>query len=345
MTTIRFSYVPQTGPLSGPSFVSQTERVFNELGDEINAAQDAADEALRVARSAQTTTLDAQQTAQDALFEAQKAKREVENAAEAALAARQGANHALATANTALNNAATADSKAILAQQQAAEAHDAARTAQASADEGMEKALAAINTAESAFGLARSAKGNFRIVHEADDADEYIDPDKVFFNDTVPVAHLPASYADKGGYLKIYTAEGEAGDGCILQTFYSTDGAAVFRREGQRTVVEEEDQEIIEIVTWREWIGLLDNAVIMDVDGKISEDVLPSGVVRAINGKIDPSLLPDAAPSTTTAYQVSSIAPEDTTRLWVRPSDSTLYYHNGTAWTPIVGVYAETTTP
>ena len=44
-------------------------------------------------------------------------------------------------------------------------------------------------------------------------------------------------------------------------------------------------------------------------------------------------------------YTVSATAPAVTTRLWIRPADRTLYYWNGSAWSPIVGVYAETTTP
>lgn len=40
-------------------------------------------------------------------------------------------------------------------------------------------------------------------------------------------------------------------------------------------------------------------------------------------------------------YQVAASAPTDKNLLWVRSSDHTLHYHNGSKWVPLTSVYAE----
>ena len=68
---IDFHYVPLAPePLSGPEFITQTERAFNELGVEIDNANNTANTALSTADSALATANAALQTAQEADAEA-----------------------------------------------------------------------------------------------------------------------------------------------------------------------------------------------------------------------------------------------------------------------------------
>ncbi len=316
--TTKFAYVPfAPESLSGPAFISQTERAFNELGSAMDAANTTAAQALGKAGSALATAAEALSTADNALSSAEDAGGSAAGALSAAKTAQNSADAANACADSAYDLAAsamtTAETGSAAAQTTANKALATAETARTTAEGIRDTAGQALSTAEDALSLAGVANGSFRIVTapEEMDAGEYTIPDKVFFEGTAPVAGLPAGHEAKGGYLKVYAAESENGDSRILQIFYSTDGRAVFRREGRFAAGEVEE----EILTWGRWASLPDTVVTTGDDGKIPAGALPADLARlsqvpALSDSVSSASSATAASSKAvkTAYDVATAA-------------------------------------
>lgn len=126
MALVDFHYVPLAPePLSGESFISQTEQAFNEIGVVVSDIENKVNEALEIARNAQATANDALQVAQDAS---------------------SNANNALNVANQALQEAQQAQVTANDAQRIANQALQEARQAQATADDAIARIEAVTNT-------------------------------------------------------------------------------------------------------------------------------------------------------------------------------------------------------
>lgn len=174
---IDFKYVPVSGPLAGRSFEEQTERAFNELGNNISGAYDIAQEALGYAENAQVTSNEALDTANTAIVAAQHAET-------SAVAAEDSANQALIIAQEAESAVAGAVEAATLAQDMAESAHETADHAQEMADTALANSDYATSIAISAEIQANAANsrqsGGFVVVNEPVNTTSTIDAQRVY---------------------------------------------------------------------------------------------------------------------------------------------------------------------
>lgn len=188
-----FHYVPTSGDLSGKSFEEQTERVFNELGAEIDQiSQEASDatviasQALQAAQQAETTASAAEATAQDALQRTESFQNDVTQLQAGVIAAQTTADTALAigtTANATANNALTV----------ATHAQTAADSALAVGLEADNKASNALIIAEGAATRSLNALGVYETLADAIDANAYFEEAGKYFVTNLSSQNFPVN--------------------------------------------------------------------------------------------------------------------------------------------------------
>jgi hypothetical protein len=274
-----FHYVPLTPePLSGPEFIDQTERAINELGANIDDAQNVANQAITTANNAVTT-------ANDALLEAQ-------NAGADADAAQSTANTALSTANTALADAATAISTAnnafdtaAIADSNAGDALDTANTALATAETASSVAATAgqnaeqsLMTASAALDYAERAIGIFAVTAEAVDAnEEYDGAEKLYLTNgsaDTPNANLPSDLSAPIYFEVFITDDGAS----VTQTAWDTTAQKVFTRCGS---VNDSDPDN-PVVTWTPWNSVAVPETVKNVTVEANPSGQPAGTYLVI---------------------------------------------------------------
>lgn len=194
---IDFRYVPVSPePISGISFIDQTERAINELGANIDASDELAQQAIDTANAANSTANAALQTAQGAEESAAEALAVANQAQTVAGEAVITANNAQAHANDAYDMAAIANSDASQALTIANTAQSTADAAQATATTADQNAATAISVADGAVELASNAMGVFTVTPDVEDANEhYKRAEKIFVTNiepTTPNLNFPA---------------------------------------------------------------------------------------------------------------------------------------------------------
>ncbi len=170
---INFHFVPLApDDLSGPAFISQTEKAFNELGNGIDEASNLASQALDASGSALATAAEALTTAYNASAEALAAGDAAAKAGIAAKAAQQEAEVAQGRADAAYDMAADAKSTAGTASGTAQTAQQQADAAYSLAEQSREISSKAQLSADRASDLADLAMGVYVTVEDSVDADE-----------------------------------------------------------------------------------------------------------------------------------------------------------------------------
>ena len=194
---VDFHFVPLApDDLSGPAFISQTEKAFNELGNDIDEASSLASQALDASGSALTTAAEALTTAYNASAEAQAAGDAAAKAGVAAKAAQQEAEVAQGRADAAYDMATDAKSTAGTASGTAQTAQQQADAAYSLAEHSREIADKAQLSADRASDLADLAMGVYVNVEDSVDADEefigagkflIVNPESLHFPTEVPL--------------------------------------------------------------------------------------------------------------------------------------------------------------
>lgn len=243
---INFKYVPLAPEsLSGPAFIEQTEKAFNELGAEIDSNTAIANEALTTANSASETANEALEIAQqtagssdnavimatEALSNSQTAITTANNAYDAATNAVSVSNAANTTANIALNNSVTAI--------------DTAETAAQDISVAVDTALNAQIVAQNALALAASANDEYitdASIRNVNDA--YDTPERSYLVNTANT-NLPVSMP-----CFFNAIVNDVASSATQQCW--NDETTLYRRFA---TIDNTDPENL-IVTWSEWAAL-----------------------------------------------------------------------------------------
>lgn len=246
---IDFHYDPVSGPISGPSFVTQTEKAINELGE---IAITGSNEAKLIAREALTNSKDAQAIANSALETAQDANTASQNAVQTAnnanSTAQEGKSTALAAearANEAYDIAVTTDSKAGTATSTANSADNKANMAISTANSANSTAQSANTTAQAALDAANNANGYYIVVDEAVDADVRIESTEKSLITNTASTGFPAGLP----FPLYFNVALEDSGRYSTQFCWSQDSGSIYKRTGSLT----KDEKGNAIAAWGAW--------------------------------------------------------------------------------------------
>jgi hypothetical protein len=274
---VDFRYDPPSGPLSGPDFIDQTERAFNELGGFIDeadgkagAAQATADAALATANQALTTGGAAGETAGQALT--------------AAGAAQTTADQALAKAGTAQGRADAAYDLAAEGKGRADDAHDLAaegkgiaEAARDSADSAGETAGTALNLATVAGGVANKAMGVYTMMTDPVDANNiYGEPVKFYVvgDPDGGDAHFPADLA----FPTYFDVSVNADRTSAFQTCWDSTAQRGFTRQAAINLSDPQNP----VVDWTAWNSVAVPEVVKSVHVETDPAGQPAGTYLVI---------------------------------------------------------------
>lgn len=250
---VNFKYLPLAPePLSGPSFIEQTERGFNELGLEIDNNTNTVNEALDTANKALQTSEDALETAQNAVGTATVALNTANTALHNSNTALANSNAALTTANNAYDTADNAISIANAAKATSEAANVTANAANTTANTASNDASDAVSTARIA---AEAAQNAIEIASSANDMylvnDEILDIDEVFKNPqksyltNASVAGLPVAVPC---FFNVMTTEDNS---AAVQNCWN-DETTLYRRFA---TIDNTDPDNL-VATWSEWAAV-----------------------------------------------------------------------------------------
>lgn len=278
-----FKYMPQNpDPISGVEVLKQTERAINELGGEIDAGNETANEALQVANSALTSATNAVNIATSAGTTAQNALSQVEALTPRVTAAEGGVVTAQATANTAINNAAIAQSTASAAQSTASAAQSTANAAQASANTAQITAEAVQATANLAQDSANAAYTNAEVakgIYETDDTESldantyYKRPQRVYVTGSTP-QNFPSEIDEPIWFSIFITDESNQ----VIQECHDSSSVLIYTRVGS---VNNSDPENITVI-WSPWNTVATPEVIKSVNVEVNPAGQPAGTYLVI---------------------------------------------------------------
>lgn len=269
-----FKYVPQNpDPISGVEVLKQTERAINELGGEIDAGNETANEALQVANSALTSATNAVNIATSAGTTAQNALSQVEALTPRVTAVESVAANALAQANTATDNAAVAQTTANAAQIAANNAQTTANAAQSAstaaqdtADAAQALASSAQVSANNAMAVANAAQGIYEVDDTANlDANEYyLQAQRIYVTGATP-QNFPPEVGEPIWFAIFITDDGKN----IIQECHDSASTLIYTRVGTVNFSDPENP----VVTFSPW----NSVAIPEVITSITVEVDPSG--------------------------------------------------------------------
>jgi hypothetical protein len=242
---VDFHYVPVSGALSGEAFEKQTERAFNELGEDIDEAREDAREAIDIATEAKALAVNALNATDSAIAAATTAQGKADAALSAASDATVAAQAAGAKADNAANLAAAAGTKADNAEAAADAAGTNAQAAKSTAEAARDTADLALSVGQGAEDAAERAMGLFRVDDETLNADTLVDPDKLYLTNPA-AASLPLPVP---AWLAVCSTD----DGLLAtQRCWGEDGV-VYTRTASVERPDEDESNNTPVANWNAW--------------------------------------------------------------------------------------------
>jgi hypothetical protein len=270
---VDFHYDPLTGPLSGPSFVDQTERGFNELGEVIDETADKADEAKSLAEAAQTTANQATVNAENAQTAANDATTTANGAAALAGEAKSESALALSKANQAIDDSSTAVGNASEALGKANQAITDSATAVSDAATAKNTSEQAENLAIAAGSRSSKALGKFTVDETELDLDElYHAADKIYA--TEEGAHFPSGL-EAPIWLEVLVTDDGAG---VTQNCWNDTANQQYTRCASVNLSDPESP----VVTWTPWNSVAVPEVVKSVEVVVNPSGQPAGTYLVI---------------------------------------------------------------
>lgn len=277
--TIDFRYVPTSGSLSGAAFEKQTERAFNELGQQIDKTTNDVSQALDVVQNAQATAQNALQTAETANSAAQDAHGLAQHARTTADNAAATAGQAQTVADTALRQAAVATTTANSANDSAEQAKILGTGAADTAADARNAADGALAAAQRAMDVSEQATGMFFVDDTVRDADEaYTTTEKSVLTNSdadTPNTNFPADLPMPLWFTVYITDDGTA----VTQTCWNDTASVTYTRAATIDAGETDDP----VVTWGEWANM--NAAQAVAEAAL--EAATEAMAAIIIGKID----------------------------------------------------------
>lgn len=190
--SVNFKYVPSSGDLSGKSFEEQTEKAFNELGEQIDTIESVSEEASEISNQALAIAQTAETTASNAESIASSAQQEANNAVTQAQSAIAQAGEATTTANTAYDTSIQAQTDAQEAKDLSEQAISTAQSANNAAQEAKDLSEQAKATSDAALSIATNNTGIFIVSADNIDVNALTSPVKYYLTNS-SVSNIPVS--------------------------------------------------------------------------------------------------------------------------------------------------------